>query len=94
MTCPCTLQRFPESLGWDCPCEEEKALYERHTHVFILVGMDQFHKSLDDFLFIKPLKGGEKSSSVSAHLTKWKKSPLVQQKLMPGSPGIDSGMPV
>lgn len=27
------------------------------THIFILPGVDQFHQSLDDPLFIEPLEG-------------------------------------
>lgn len=39
----------------------------RHTHVFVLARMDQLHESLDDLLFIKPLKGKQGCRWLCSH---------------------------
>lgn len=46
---------YPHSTGVGL-LRKEGGLCEHHTHIFILMRMDQFHKSLDDLLLIKPLK--------------------------------------
>lgn len=61
-----------------------------NTHIFILTRVDQFHESLDDLLFIKPLKGKKEAGQQHcSHLTQKKGSRLVQKKSTCQVPGTE-----